>query len=157
MSKKTVQQQFVDLGLDLKIIEFGESTATVDLAAQAIGVKPAQIAKTMGFQLKDQNIVIVSKGDARIDNKKFKTAFSTKAKMIPFSDVESITGHPAGGVCPFGLKDGVGIYLDESLKEFELVYPAGGTPNTAVKITVDQLADVTKGTWVNVCKKNEGE
>ena len=157
MSKKTVQQQFVEQDLDLKIIEFGESTATVELAAQAIGVKPAQIAKTMGFQLKDQPIVIVSKGDARVDNKKFKVAFATKAKMIPFSEVESITGHPAGGVCPFGLKDGVGIYLDESLKEFELVYPAGGTPNTAVKIAVTQLADVTKGTWIDVCKKTEGE
>ena len=157
MSKETVLQQFVELGLDLEIIEFGESTSTVELAAQAIGVEPAQIAKTMGFQLKNQSIVIVSKGDARIDNKKFKSAFATKAKMIPFGDVELITGHPAGGVCPFGLKDGVGIYLDESLKEFELVYPAGGTPNTAVKIAVNQLSDVTKGTWIDVCKKSEGK
>ncbi len=157
MSIESVQKQFIEQGLDLKIIEFGESTATVQLAADAIGCEPAQIAKTMGFQLKDQSIVIVSKGDARIDNKKFKGAFATKAKMIPFSEVEEITGHPAGGVCPFGLNTGVSIYLDESLKEFEMVYPAGGTPNTAVKITVDQLADVTKGTWINVCKKNEGE
>jgi Cys-tRNA(Pro) deacylase len=157
MSKETVLQQFFEQDLDLKITEFGESTATVELAAQAIGVEPAQIAKTMGFRLKDQSIVIVSKGDARIDNKKFKSTFATKAKMIPFGEVESITGHPAGGVCPFGLKDGVGIYLDESLKEFELVYPAGGTPNTAVKITVDQLASITKGTWIDVCKNSEGK
>ncbi|BES63832.1 YbaK/EbsC family protein [Gottschalkiaceae bacterium SANA] len=157
MSKETVLQQFFEQDLDLKITEFGESTATVELAAQAIGVEPAQIAKTMGFRLKDQSIVIVSKGDARIDNKKFKSTFATKAKMIPFAEVESITGHPAGGVCPFGLKDGVGIYLDESLKEFDLVYPAGGTPNTAVKITVDQLAHVTKGTWIDVCKNSEGK
>jgi Cys-tRNA(Pro) deacylase len=157
MSKETVRQQFFEQNLDLEITEFGESTATVELAAQAIGVEPAQIAKTMGFRLKDQPIVIVSTGDARIDNKKFKSTFSTKAKMIPFAEVESITGHPAGGVCPFGLKDDVGIYLDESLKEFELVYPAGGTPNTAVKITVDQLAHVTKGTWVDVCKNSEGK
>ncbi len=157
MSKETVQQQFIEQDLNLEIIEFSESTATVELAAQAIGVQPAQIAKTMGFQLKDQPIVIVSKGDARIDNKKFKSTFASKAKMIRFDEIESITGHPAGGVCPFGLKSGVSIYLDESLKEFELVYPAGGTPNTAVKIHINQLADVTKGTWVDVCKKPEGE
>lgn len=157
MSIESVQNQFAEQGLDLKIIEFGESTATVQLAADAIGCEPAQIAKTMGFQLKDQSIVIVSKGDARIDNKKFKNAFSTKAKMIPFAQVEEITGHPAGGVCPFGLKTGVSIYLDESLKEFKMVYPAGGTPNTAVKIAVDQLANVTSGTWVDVCKNPIGE
>ena len=152
MSIESVKNHFAQQGLDLKIIEFGESTATVDLAAQAIGCQPAQIAKTMGFQLKDQAIVIVSKGDARIDNKKFKATFETKAKMIRFDDVEEVTGHPAGGVCPFGLKDGVGIYLDESLKEFETVYPAGGTPNSAVKIGVNELANVTAGAWVDVCK-----
>lgn len=152
MSIESVKNHFAQHGLDLKIIEFGESTATVDLAAQAIGCQPAQIAKTMGFQLKDQAIVIVSKGDARIDNKKFKATFETKAKMIRFDDVEEVTGHPAGGVCPFGLKDGVGIYLDESLKEFETVYPAGGTPNTAVKIGVSELANVTAGAWIDVCK-----
>ncbi len=152
MSIESVKNQFAQEGLDLKIIEFGESTATVELAAQAIGCEPAQIAKTMGFQLKDQAIVIVSKGDARIDNKKFKSTFATKAKMIRFEEVEEFTGHPAGGVCPFGLKDGVGIYLDESLKEFETVYPAGGTPNSAVKIGVTELASVTAGTWVDVCK-----
>ena len=152
MSIESVKNQFAQEGLDLKIIEFGESTATVELAAQAIGCQPAQIAKTMGFQLKEQAIVIVSKGDARIDNKKFKSTFATKAKMIRFEEVEECTGHPAGGVCPFGLKDGVGIYLDESLKEFETVYPAGGTPNSAVKIGVSELASVTAGTWVDVCK-----
>lgn len=153
MSIESVKNQFAQQGLNLNIIEFGESTATVELAAQAIGCQPAQIAKTMGFQLKDQAIVIVSKGDARIDNKKYKATFSTKAKMIPFSEVEDVTGHPAGGVCPFGLKDGVEIFLDESLKEFETVYPAGGTPNSAVKIHVDELAQVTNGTWINVCKE----
>jgi Cys-tRNA(Pro) deacylase len=155
MSIESVKQQFADQGLDLKIIEFGESTATVELAAQAIGCQPAQIAKTMGFKLKDTAIVVVSKGDARVDNKKFKANFATKAKMIPFAEVEAITGHPAGGVCPFGLKEGIGIYLDQSLKDFDYVYPAGGTPNTAVKIDVDHLAQVTQGTWIDVCKNPE--
>lgn len=152
MSVESVKKQFEEEKLDLEVIEFGESTATVELAAAAIGVEPEQIAKTMAFKVKDENILIISKGDAKIDNRKYKDYFNAKAKMLKFDEVEEITGHPVGGVCPFGLKNSLNIYLDESLKKFDFVYPAAGSPNSAVKITIDKLSDITKGIWVDVCK-----
>ncbi|WP_461204912.1 YbaK/EbsC family protein [Clostridium sp. DL1XJH146] len=153
MSLESVKNYFTENNLDLKVIEFKESTATVELAAEALGVEPGQIAKTMAFRLKDRDILILSKGDARIDNKKFKEYFSTKAKMVKFEDVEEATGHPVGGVCPFGLIKPLDIYLDESLKQYEIVFPAGGSPNTAVKIEVEELAKITDGEWINLCKE----
>lgn len=152
MSLESVKQYFKDNNLSLEIIEMGQSTATVELAANALGVEPALIAKTMAFKLKDRNILILAEGDARIDNRKFKDYFHTKAKMLSADEVLEFTGHPVGGVCPFGLKTQMDTYLDESLKKFEYVYPAAGSRNSAVKITPEELSKVTSGTWVDVCK-----
>jgi Cys-tRNA(Pro) deacylase len=152
MSLESVKQYFKDNNLSLEIIEMGQSTATVELAANALGVKPALIAKTMAFKLKDRNILILSEGDSRIDNRKFKDYFHTKATMLSADEVLEFTGHPVGGVCPFGLKTQMDTYLDESLKKFEYVYPAAGSRNSAVKITPEELSKVTSGTWVDVCK-----
>ncbi|MDK2917874.1 MAG: hypothetical protein PWQ37_607 [Candidatus Petromonas sp.] len=152
MSVKDVKKFFKDKGLDYEIIEFDESTATVELAAEAIGVKPALIAKTMALRLKDRDILIVTKGDARIDNRKYKDYFKTKAKMLKFDEVLDITGHPVGGVCPFGLKNPLDIYLDVSLKEFDYVYPAAGSKNSAVKISPDEIQKITNAVWIDVCK-----
>lgn len=152
MSLESVKKQFEEESLNLEVLEMGQSTATVQLAAEAIGVEPGQIAKTMALKLKDKNILIVSKGDAKIDNRKYKDYFKTKAKMLSGDEVVEVTGHPVGGVCPFGLKNPLEIYLDDSLKQYDYVYPAGGAPNAAVKISVSQLEEVTKGTWIDVCK-----
>ena len=152
MSLESVKQYFKDNNLSLEIIEMGQSTATVELAANALGVEPALIAKTMAFKLKDRNILILAEGDARIDNRKFKDYFHTKATMLSADEVLEFTGHPVGGVCPFGLKTQMDTYLDESLKKFEYVYPAAGSRNSAVKITPEELSKVTSGTWVDVCK-----
>ena len=153
MSLESVKKYFQDNKLlDLHILETDESTATVELAAKAHGVEPALIAKTMAFGLKDREIIIVTKGDARIDNRKFKDCFHEKASMLNYEEVIEITGHPVGGVCPFGLKNPLDIYLDISMKEFEYVYPAAGSTNSAVKITPDRLHEVTGGTWIDVCK-----
>lgn len=152
MSLESVKQQFKEENLGLEVMELGESTATVDLAAKAIGVEPGQIAKTMAFGLKDKNIIIVSKGDAKIDNRKYKDCFNTKAKMLSSDEVLEITGHPVGGVCPFGLKNPLEIYLDVSLKQYDYVYPAAGAPNAAVRVTLEELPQITNGQWVDVCK-----
>ncbi|QGU94684.1 YbaK/EbsC family protein [Clostridium bovifaecis] len=152
MSLESVKRQFKEENLGLKVMEMGQSTATVELAAEAIGVEPGQIAKTMALGLKDRNILIVSKGDAKIDNRKYKDYFKTKAKMLTGEEVLEITGHPIGGVCPFGLKKSMEVYLDNSLKQYDYVYPAGGAPNAAVKITLNELQNVTQGIWVDVCK-----
>jgi len=153
MSLESVRKYFQDNNLsDLHILETNASTATVELAAKAHGVEPALIAKTMAFGLKNKEILIVVKGDARIDNRKFKDCFHEKASMLSYDKVLEITGHPVGGVCPFGLKNPMDIYLDVSMKEFEVVYPAAGSANSAVKISPDRLQEVTGGTWVDVCK-----
>jgi len=141
-------------GLDERIIILEDSSATVALAAKALGTEEAQIAKTMSFTVNDQTILILLAGDARIDNRKFKDAFHTKAKMVPFAEVEAKTGHMAGGVCPFGINGDVLTYLDESLKRFDIVYPACGTSHSAVRLNVNELetcAQNLKG-WVNVSK-----
>ena len=153
MSLESVKKFFSENGYtDLQILETELSSATVELAAKAHGVAPALIAKTMAFGLKDREILIVTKGDARIDNRKFKDHFHEKASMLSPEEVVEITGHPVGGVCPFGLKKPMDIYLDVSLKEFEYVYPAAGSTNSAVKITPDRLQEVTGGIWIDVCK-----
>jgi len=151
MSIESVKKQFTDCGLPLTVIEMDTSTATVELAAEALGVEPARIAKTMALRLKASDILILAKGDARLDNRKFKDQFGEKARFIDLSDVEEATGHPVGGVCPFGLKAPLPVFLDESLKLFDHVYPAGGGPNTAVKIDVDYLHRITGAVWVDVC------
>ena len=153
MSLESVRKFFDENGYsDLQIIEKDASTATVELAAKAHGVAPALIAKTMAFGLKDRNILIVVSGDSRIDNRKFKDCFHEKASMLNPEKVLEATGHAVGGVCPFGLKNPMDIYLDISMKEFEAVYPAAGSANSAVKITPDRLQEVTGGVWVDVCK-----
>lgn len=153
MGIQSVKKQIQEENLNLKILEFSESTATVDEAAKAVGVEPGQIAKTLAFKVKEDDILIVVKGDSKIDNRKFKDYFKAKAKMMSGEEVLEITGHPVGGVCPFGLKNSINVYLDNSLKEFETVYPAAGTPNSAVKVTIEDLEEITNGVWVDVCKE----
>lgn len=138
------------------VIEFEQSTATVEMAAQTLGVEPGMIAKTMSFQQKEKVILILTEGSARIDNKKYKNTFHVKAKMIHFDEVEEKIGHAPGGVCPFGIYDGIDVYLDESLKKYEIVYPAAGNDHSAVKLTIPELEEVSgsKG-WVDVCKEVE--
>jgi Cys-tRNA(Pro) deacylase len=153
MSLESVKKQFEELQLDLSVMEFEQSSATVALAAEAVGVEPNRIAKTMAFKVADEHILIVIAGEGRIDNKKYKQFFGTKAKMLKVEDVIDITGHPVGGVCPFGLKTPMKIYLDETLRVYDCVYPAGGTPSSAVKISIDTLESVTGGTWTDICKE----
>jgi Cys-tRNA(Pro) deacylase len=152
MSYESVKQFFLDKGLDISFMELNTSGATVELAAKNIGVAPELIAKTLAFRLKDRDILIVTRGDARIDNKKYKQHFSTKAKMLSADEVLEVTGHPVGGVCPFGLRNNLEVYLDESLKEFEIVYPAAGGIEVAMRIAPNKMAELTKATWIDVCQ-----
>ena len=154
MSVKLVKKYFENTELEGKVLEFPTSSATVELAADAVGTEPDRIAKTMAFLLGDEAIVIVVSGLSRIDNKKFRAQFHTKAKMIPFAAVEEYLGHPPGGVCPFALKEGVKVYLDVSLRAHETVFPAAGSENSAIETTIDQLERFTSyKEWVDVCKK----
>ncbi len=152
MSVESVRNFFKAKGVEDPVFELQESSATVELAAKAIGVEPALIAKTLALRIKEEDILIVTKGDARIDNKKYKGFFNTKAKMIILEEVEEITGHPVGGVCPFGLRSPLKIFLDVSLKQFEYVYPAAGAKNAALKITPDEMQEITKAQWIDVCQ-----
>jgi Cys-tRNA(Pro) deacylase len=152
MSVESVRKHFTDRGLKDPVFELKESGATVALAAQAIGVQPGEIAKTLSFKLKDKFILIVASGNAKIDNKKYKNFFGEKARMLDFEEVEQITGHPVGGVCPFGLSQELEIYLDTSLKDYKKVYPAAGSKTAIMEITVDELQAVTKGIWADVCQ-----
>lgn len=154
MSVELVKKYFENTELEGKVLEFPTSSATVELAADAVGTEPDRIAKTMAFLLGEEAIVIVVSGLSRIDNKKFKAQFHTKAKMIPFAAVEEYLGHPPGGVCPFALKEGVKVYLDVSLRAHETVFPAAGSENSAIETTIDQLERFTSyKEWVDVCKK----
>ena len=139
------------------VIELADSTATVAEAAQALGVQPGMIAKTRSFLQGDTAVLILTEGTAKVDNRKYKDTFHSKAKMIPFEDVERLVGHAPGGVCPFGIPEDVTVYLDESLRQFETVYPAAGNDHSAVKLTLPELEQAAnaKG-WVNVCKEIEG-
>lgn len=152
MSLHSVKQFFLEKGFDADIIELEESSATVELAASALGVEPQHIAKTLAFKAGDKNLLIVTSGNAKIDNRKYKDYFKTKAKMLSGEEVLKFTGHPVGGVCPFGLSTKMDIYLDESLKQFQYVYPAAGNPTSALKLTVDELEKLTHGLWLNVCQ-----
>jgi prolyl-tRNA editing enzyme YbaK/EbsC (Cys-tRNA(Pro) deacylase) len=151
MSIQSVRDFFESRNLDLPITELDVSTATVALAAEAHGVEPGRIAKTLAFRLGDgRAVLVVASGDARIENKKFKEAFG-KGKMLGPDEVVELTGHPVGGVCPFGLAQPLPIYLDQSLRKFDYVLPAAGSTNSAVRIDLAQLAAVTDGQWVDVC------
>ena len=151
MSLQSVREFFAARQLDIPIIELETSTATVALAAAAHGVEPGRIAKTLAFRLGDGRVImLVASGDSRVDNRKFKTAFG-KGKMLAADEVGELTGHPVGGVCPFGLAQALPIYLDKSLQNFDSVLPAAGDIHTAVRISPAQLAVLTDGQWVDVC------
>lgn len=153
MSLEKAKKYLQEKGYADHIIELTESSATVQLAAEALGVEPGMIAKTMSFLISEQPILILTMGTARIDNHKFKETFHTKAKMIPFDDVERLIGHAPGGVCPFGILPGIPVYLDESLKQYETVYPAAGNDHSVVKLTTSELEEVSGyEKWVDVCK-----
>lgn len=156
MSFVNAKNHLEKYNLEDRIMEFTVSSATVAEAAIAVGSSEAEIAKTLSFLVDDKPILIVVAGDAKIDNHKYKGEFHKKAKMVPFESVEEIIGHAAGGVCPFGIKENVIVYLDESLKRFEYVYPACGSANSAVKLTIEELEKSSEyEKWLDVCKVAE--
>ncbi|MBO7162230.1 MAG: YbaK/EbsC family protein [Clostridia bacterium] len=156
MSVEKATSHLKEFGLEDKIMLFDVSSATVAEAAQAIGCKEAEIAKSLSFLIDEKPGLVVAAGDGKIDNGKFKAFFHTKAKMLPFESVEPLIGHGVGGVCPFGINDGVAVYLDVSLKRFETVYPACGNAASAVKLTLGELEKASRYIeWVDVCKPAE--
>lgn len=156
MSLDGVKAYLTRFDLADRVITFQVSSATVELAAQALGVGPERIAKTLSFLLKDGCALVVAAGDARIDNSKFKQFFGEKPVMLPPEQVEEMTGHPVGGVCPFGVAAHARVYLDRSLLRFDVVYPAAGTPQSAVCMTCDELTLASQAVqWVDVCKNWE--
>ena len=153
MAVEKVREYLKEYHMEDRILEFDVSSATVELAAQAVGCEPERIAKTMSFLVNEEVILIVTAGDVKIDNKKYKQHFHAKAKMIPFEEVEEYTEHAPGGVCPFAVREGVRAYLDESLKRFETVYPAAGSANSAVRLTPQELEQCIENVmWIDVCK-----
>ena len=158
MSIEAVKTYFQTLGIADRIQEFPVSSATVELAAQALNCAPARIAKTLSFKIDDGAILIVAAGDAKVDNSKFKAQFHTKAKMLTADEVTQLVGHAVGGVCPFAVKEGVAIYFDESLKRFQTVFPACGSSNSAIELAIPELEQYAGGgQWVNVCKGWQAE
>jgi len=154
MSLEKAKAYLAEKGYADHVIELEDSSATVQLAAQALGVEPGMIAKTMSFLIGEEAILILTEGTAKVDNRKYKDTFHMKAKMIPFEEVEGWIGHAPGGVCPFGIKEGIKVYLDESLKQFDTVYPAAGNDHSAVKLTIAELEEVAGAVgWVDVCKE----
>lgn len=154
MSQERAEKYLESRGFLDHVIRLEASTATVADAAAALGVEPGMIAKTMSFLQDDQPILILTEGTARVENRKYKDTFHIKAKMIPFEEVEQWIGHAPGGVCPFGINDGVKVYLDESLRRFETVYPAAGDAHSAVKLTIPELEEVAGAVgWVDVCRE----
>ena len=157
MSIERVKEYFKGLGLDGRIREFDVSSATVDLAAIAVGVEGARIAKSMSFKCGEEAIVVVVAGDQKIDNAKYKAQFHTKAKMLSFEEAHTLIGHDPGGVCPFALPENVKTYLDISLRRFETVFPAAGSSNSAIELTCDELEKYSSQftAWVDVCKPRD--
>jgi len=148
-----VRDYFKGFEMEERILEYEASSATVELAAQALNVEGARIAKTLSFKKEDGCILVVAAGDAKIDNAKFKATFGVKAKMLTPDEVLEQVGHAVGGVCPFGIPDDVAVYLDESLKRFETVFPACGSSNSAIELSCEELYTYAKGRqWVDVCK-----
>ncbi len=153
MSIERVRAYLTPLGMADKIQEFSVSSATVELAAQALGCEGARIAKTLSFLVEDKAVLIVAAGDAKVDNPKFKAFFHTKAKMLTSEQVVELVGHAVGGVCPFGVNEGVAVYLDESLKRFQTVFPACGSSNSAIELTIPELERLSGfAAWVDLCK-----
>lgn len=153
MSIKKVRSYFEERGIEDRIQEFEVSSATVALAARALKCEERRIAKTLSFHCGNQTILVVTAGDAKIDNAKYKAQFGTKAKMLSADEVEPLTGHEIGGVCPFAVKEDVEIYLDVSMKRFETVFPACGSANSAIELSLDELEEYSGSkSWVDVCK-----
>ncbi|MCV0429720.1 MAG: YbaK/EbsC family protein [Roseibium sp.] len=152
MSLESVRSHLANAAPELEVIVTPDSSATVELAAKAHGVLPGQIAKTLSFQLKEEIFLVVARGDVRLDNKKAKAEFGGKVKMLGREEVERLTGHPVGGVCPFGLAHTLPVFCDISLKDFDIVIPAAGATNAAVKISPQQMAEITAAKWVDVCQ-----
>lgn len=156
MSIEKVREYFKSVGIEGRIREFGESSATVELAANALGCAPERIAKTLSFKVKDDCVLIVAAGDVKIDNSKYKAQFGTKASMLKFDEAAELIGHAVGGVCPFAVNNGVKVYLDESLKRFPTVFPACGSSNSAIELTIAELERYSGYiAWVDVCKPRE--
>ncbi|QKJ85665.1 YbaK/EbsC family protein [Paramixta manurensis] len=151
MSLESVKQFFAEHAPEIEVIELAESTATVALAARAHCVEPGQIAKTLSLKVKDQVILIVTCGDARLDNRKLKEALGARARMLSTDEVVNWTGHPVGGVCPFGLENPLPVFCDISLRHFDEVLPAAGAIHSAVRISPQRMAELTAAKWVDVC------
>ena len=153
MSIEKVRNYFKDKGIEDRIQEFDVSSATVALAAQALNCEECRIAKTLSFHVGDEVVLIVAAGDVKIDNPKYKAMFNTKAKMLSFDEAEPLIGHAVGGVCPFAVNEGVKVYLDVSLKRFETVFPACGSSNSAIELSMDELEKYSGAVaWIYVCK-----
>ena len=158
MSIEIAREYLKKYHLEDRIQEFDVSSATVELAAEALHVIPARIAKSLSFKKEDHALIVVAAGDAKVDNRKFKDAFSMKAKMLTPEEVLELTNHAVGGVCPFGTPDSAEVYLDDSMKRFETMFPAAGSSNSAIELSLDELYEASgaKG-WVDVCKNWEAE
>ena len=153
MAIEKVKEYFKEYGIEGRIKEFDVSSATVELAAQALHCEPCRIAKTLSFMATDSPVLIVAAGDAKIDNQKYKAQFGTKAKMLTPSEAEAMVGHAVGGVCPFAVNAGVTVYLDSSLQRFQTVFPACGSNNSAIELTIKELETYSSYTaWIDVCK-----
>jgi prolyl-tRNA editing enzyme YbaK/EbsC (Cys-tRNA(Pro) deacylase) len=153
VSVTKVKEYFKKFGIENKVIELEKSSATVELAAAALGCEGERIAKTLSFLVDGKGILVVVAGDARVDNKKYREEFHEKAKMIPGEDVETIVGHAPGGVCPFAINEGIEVYLDVSMKRFSTVYPAAGSGNSAIELGIIELEKYSNSKkWVDVCK-----
>lgn len=153
MSIERVRAYFKQWNLEERILEFDTSSATVELAAAVVGCEPARIAKTLSFQVGERTVLVVAAGDVKIDNRKYKEQFHTKASMLKAEDVTGKIGHAVGGVCPFGVNPGVEVYLDVSMKRFPTVFPAAGSSNSAIEMTMDELEKYSGSLgWIDVCK-----
>lgn len=158
MSIEKVRAFFAQYGMENRILEFPVSSATVELAAQALNCAPCRIAKTLSFGVNGAPILIVTAGDAKVDNAKFKARFGVKAKMLSHDDAATLIGHAVGGVCPFAVKEGVAVYLDVSMKRFDTVFPAAGSSNSAIELTIPELETYSGfADWVDVCKAWQDE
>jgi prolyl-tRNA editing enzyme YbaK/EbsC (Cys-tRNA(Pro) deacylase) len=155
MSLESVRAWLAEHAPDLSLIETHESTATVETAARALGVEPGRIAKSLAVRVGADVFLLVTRGDARLDNAKTKKAFGNRPRMLGTNETFAITGHPVGGVCPFGLATDLPIYLDESLKAFETVFPAGGSLNTSVELSTNRLFELVGDRWVDICRLPE--
>ena len=158
MAIEKVKEYFSQFGMADKVLEFDTSSATVELAALALGCEPARIAKTLSFRKDEGCLIVVMAGDAKIDNKKFKQQFGMKARMLSADEVDTLVGHSVGGVCPFAINPDIPVYLDQSMRRFATVFPACGSSNSAIELTCDQLEKYSNCTgWVDICKGWQSE